>query len=389
MPKESMKCTQLQRSAANCLAQNKYTEAIALYEQCIETDSTVISNYWYFGLAQLLNGQELEAQAVWLSVMIQCSSEQIDIWTSELIKILEIEARRQQEIGNFSQAERIYWQILQQNQNHAKTYQYLTEVLIEQGKIDDAVALWQRTVEIELECPEVHSKLRSLLKEAKEKFPGNQALIQPVYRPQIFDVDSLEDAKSIILTPGQDTSTEERWIKETPYLLEQLGKELQPNTDDLILDYGCGVGRLAKELIAHYGCVVLGVDISSQMLQLAINYVGSPKFIACSPTVLARMVSNGLRVDHAYSTWVIQHCFDPHAEIIHIKQALKPGGRFYVVNSHYRCVPSDQGWVNDGVHIAELLRREFQEVNYSTLPETVTTAQIAQHCFCMTLQKVD
>lgn len=381
-----MKYTHLQRSAADCLAQNKYSEAIALYKQCIETDSTVISNYWYFGLALLLDGQELEAQTVWLSVMVQDTSEQIDKWISELIKILETEALRQKKIGNFSQAERIYWQVLQQNPNHPKTYQNLAEVLIAQGRVDDAVALGQRLVETKLDCPEVQSKLQALLKQAKEQLGANQALLPPIYQPDVFYVDSLEDAKSIILTPTRDTSTEERWIKETPYLLEQLGNELEPKSDDLILDYGCGVGRLAKEMIARYGCVVLGVDISNQMLQLAINYVSSERFITCSPAALDQMVNNGLRVDHAYSTWVIQHCLDPHAEINRIKQALKPEGRFYIVNSNHRCVPSDKGWVNDGIQIAELLRREFQEINYSSLPETVTTAQITQHCFCMTLQ---
>ncbi len=386
MPKDSLEYTQLQRRAAECLAQNNYGDAIALYEQCIEIDAAELSNYWYLGLALLLDGQELEAQASWLSIMVQASSEQIDAWSRELIKILETEALRQQAVRNFAQAERIYGQILQQNPDYVQIYPNLAEVLIAQGKIDDAIALWKRTFEIGLECPEVQEKLRCLLKEAKEKLGDNQALSLPIYKPEVFYVSNLEEAKTIILTPGQDTSTEERWIKETPYLLEQLGQELQPNSDDLILDYGCGVGRLAKEMIARYGCTILGVDISCQMLQFAIDYVGSQRFITCSPDALERMVSKGLRVDHAYSTWVIQHCLDPQAEIKRIKHALKPEGRFYIVNSHHRCVPSDQGWVNDGIQVAELLRREFQEVNSSVLPETVTTSAIARHCFCMTLK---
>ncbi|MEW6491431.1 MAG: methyltransferase domain-containing protein [Cyanobacteriota bacterium] len=386
MPKDSLEYTQLQTRAAKCLAQNNYEEAIALYEQCVEMNSTEVSNYWYLGLALLLNGQELEAQASWLSILVEASSEEIDNWSQELRKILELKALHQQEVGNSAQAERIYWQILEQNPNYAQIYLNLAEVLIAQGKIDEAVALWKRIFEIELDCPEVQEELRCLLKNAKEKLGDNQASSLPIYRPEVFSVSNLEEAKAIILTPGQDTSTEERWIKETPYLLEQLGQELQPNSDDLILDYGCGVGRLAKEIIAHYGCTILGVDISSQMLQLASDYVGSQKFITSSPDALERMVCKGLRVDHAYSTWVIQHCLDPHTEIKRIKQALKPGGRFYIVNSHHRCVPSDKGWVNDGIQVAALLRREFQEVNYSVLPETVTTSAIAQHCFCMTLQ---
>ena len=385
----SMNFIELQQSASDCLAQNKYAEAISLYQQCIETDSTVIDNYWYYGLALFLEDQELEAQMVWQSVMVQGSSEEINTWIDELVEILETEALRLRNIDNLLQAERLYWQILQLNKKHTASYQNLATVLIEQGKIDDAVALWENSVEIKAECPEVEFNLRSLQKSAKEKHGENPDIFSPVYLPNVFYVDNLEDAKKIILTPEQGTSTEERWEKETPYLVDQLGKELQPNSDDLILDYGCGVGRLAKELIARYGCVVLGVDISKDMMKLASDYVGSERFTTCSPVAFERMVSNGLRVNHVYSIWVIQHCLDPNAEINRIKDGLKTGGRFYIVNSHYRCVPTNHGWANDGINVADILRSKFQEVTYSLIPKSVTIPELAENCFCMTLEKSD
>ena len=43
--------------------------------------------------------------------------------------------------------------------------------------------------------------------------------------------------------------------------------QLKLTSDSWVLDYGCGVGRLAKVMIEHYGCRVVGVDISSVDVQ--------------------------------------------------------------------------------------------------------------------------
>lgn len=332
------------------------------------------------GLALLLEGREVEAQATWLSVIATGSSTQIETWSNELIEFLYTNAQSYQNIGKFIQAEQIFWQILDQNLCHEATYESLTKMFIQQERVDDVINLWKRTFEIQAECPQLNSKVGSLL---------NSEILASMYRPEVFYVNNIADAKSIILTPERGTSTEERWEKETPYLVDQLGKELKLKSTDIVLDYGCGIGRLAKEIIAIYDCTVLGVDISNQMLQLAISYINSPKFIACSPTSLDRMITNGLKVNHAYSIWVIQHCLDPHLEINRINYALKTGGYFYIVNSHHRCFPSDRVWINDKIDIAKILKNKFKEINNSTLPESITTQVIAQHAFCMTLQKLD
>ena len=64
------------------------------------------------------------------------------------------------------------------------------------------------------------------------------------YSPCLFEVDDLETAKRVILTPEQGTTTEERWEKETPYIVEQISECLKPDPGTCILDYGCGVGRI-------------------------------------------------------------------------------------------------------------------------------------------------
>ena len=208
-----------------------------------------------------------------------------------------------------------------------------------------------------------------------------------VYRPEIFDVADLASARAIILTPELGTTTEERWKKETPYLAEQIGIFLRPNENTCILDYGCGIGRLAKALIETYNCRVVGVDISAKMRQLALGYVDSPRFSVCSPEALEMMVARGFSVDHAISIWVIQHCLCPQEDIARIKAAMKRGGLGYILNSRFRLVPTDKGWSNDGIDVMEMLRHEFVEVGRYALPEGMTTPQISQIAFVSVLKK--
>ncbi|MDY6940329.1 MAG: O-linked N-acetylglucosamine transferase, SPINDLY family protein [Cyanobacteriota bacterium] len=75
--------------------QGEYTQAAALYEQAIETDPAP-ANYWYFGLALLLQGKEEEAQLAWMTRMLEATPEQELQWTAQLRQILETEAQRQE-----------------------------------------------------------------------------------------------------------------------------------------------------------------------------------------------------------------------------------------------------------------------------------------------------
>src|SRR5262252_187833 len=145
------------------------------------------------------------------------------------------------------------------------------------------------------------------------------------YYPRVFDVGSEQHAKNIILTPEGGQTTNERWIKETPYLVDLMLETVKLDKESLVLDYGCGIGRLAKELIARTGCHVIGVDISSTMLGHAYGYVNSPNFSAISENMFKWIISvsdNSLYFDFAYSVWVLQHCLDPEKDLDAISDAL-------------------------------------------------------------------
>ncbi|MBF0368933.1 MAG: class I SAM-dependent methyltransferase [Magnetococcales bacterium] len=201
------------------------------------------------------------------------------------------------------------------------------------------------------------------------------------YYPDVFETPDMKSAKEIILTAEKEASTQERWEKETPFLAELIGRSLPPLPSVRVLDYGCGIGRISKELIEKHGCSCLGVDISQSMRRFAPQYVASKNFSATSPTKLSLLVERGFRVDFAVSIWVLQHCSTPQADIALIKSVLKKNGLFFVVNNKDRCIPaldSEQqpGWLNDSVDVLGLLREAFQEVETLAFTPTATTPEI-------------
>lgn len=188
------------------------------------------------------------------------------------------------------------------------------------------------------------------------------------YFPGIFDTADIEQAKAIILTEeGPDAGTDVRWEQETPYVLDLIRSRVPIQPDTLVLDYGCGVGRMARALIEATGCKVIGVDISPNMRRLAIDYVGSDRFFVASPDQLDMLVAAGLRVNAAIAIWVLQHCFAPQQDITRIGSALEADGQVFVLNMPKRAVPAviEQGafmWVHDEIDVAGLLRGRFRAV---------------------------
>lgn len=200
------------------------------------------------------------------------------------------------------------------------------------------------------------------------------------YDPWMFDVTTLDAAKRIILTPASGIDTEQRWSTETPYLADLVDRTLHLDERSLVLDYGCGVGRLSKELIARYGCRVVGVDISTGMRTLAVQYVDSDRFFACGPDGLDSLVAHGTLFDLAVAVWVLQHCGNVTEDIERIVRALAPTGRLFVVNEKGRLVPTaGTDWANDGIDVLTLLRENLAEEAHGSL-STDHVAELLTRC---------
>jgi SAM-dependent methyltransferase len=190
------------------------------------------------------------------------------------------------------------------------------------------------------------------------------ALKKVSYDPSIFtDIETVDEAVRIIVTPEAGLTSKHRWDVETPYLMTLIECWLKPQS--LVLDFGCGIGRLAKPLIEKHGCSVIGVDIAANMRALAASCVDSDRFAAMPPHMLSWMQPGS--IDFALAVWTLQHCLDPREEIGHISSALRDGGKLFVVNNVCRVVPTTGGWIDDGIDIRAVLKDYFTELECGQL----------------------
>jgi len=208
----------------------------------------------------------------------------------------------------------------------------------------------------------------------------NDSARQHRYNPAIFETANLDAARRIILTP-EGATTEQRWATETPYLAGLIADVFPLTEHSLVLDYGCGIGRMAKELISRHGCRVVGVDISTSMRSFAAAYVGSDRFFACSPAMLDVLAERGVAFDLALSIWVLQHCSEPAIDISRIAHAVVPKGGLFVVNQTTRAVPTFDGWIDDRVDVSALLSRDFAPEAADALSAAETSDVISLQCY--------
>jgi SAM-dependent methyltransferase len=192
------------------------------------------------------------------------------------------------------------------------------------------------------------------------------------YEPSVFAQRDLDSAKWVILTPGPDLSVEQRWELETPWTVDRLQF---PDGPSLIVDWGCGIGRLAKPLMDR-GHHLVGVDISTNMLGHAFAQAG-PRHFAGIPPGIFRRVARPAVFDGGYASWSLQHVRDPERDIDTIAEVLKPGAPFYLLNSRRRFIPvkglpsapDKLRWVSDGIDVLALMEKHFElEHAYEVAP---------------------
>ena len=143
-----MALTKIQQQAAEYLLKGQYSQAINLYEHCIELNPSFISNYWYLGLAWLLQGEVSEAEAIWFAAIAQGTPEEMELWIGELITVLDTTAIRFLNERNLQLATEIYWQILELDASQYETHYKLGHAVAQQGNFDQAIACWQRAIEL-------------------------------------------------------------------------------------------------------------------------------------------------------------------------------------------------------------------------------------------------
>ncbi len=120
-----------QQKASHYIIKGNYAQAVHLYEQAIEAKPDVKSSYWNLGLTLLLQGQEAEAQTTWLLAMAEGTAKEIDLWTAELVEILQTEAQRRQTIADYSVAWAIRQHIREISPTDINNLLHLVQLAIE------------------------------------------------------------------------------------------------------------------------------------------------------------------------------------------------------------------------------------------------------------------
>lgn len=123
------------------------------------------------------------------------------------------------------------------------------------------------------------------------------------------------------------------------FLFEHVG--IQPT--DVVLEIGCGVGRVGKHLAPRCRKWI-GADVSPNMLKFAAERLREFKnveFVELSGNDLRPVADNS--IDVVYSTVVFMHLesWDRYAYVEEAFRVLRPGGKLYVDNVN---LCSDAGW---------------------------------------------
>ncbi|MCB0322457.1 MAG: class I SAM-dependent methyltransferase [Bdellovibrionales bacterium] len=118
---------------------------------------------------------------------------------------------------------------------------------------------------------------------------------------------------------------------------------LEIDTDDEVLEIGCGIGRVGRFLAPQCGRWI-GSDISGNMLSHAAEYLrGIPnvQLIELSTCSLREVADRS--VDKVYCSTVFMHLdeWDRYRYVMEAFRVLRPGGKFYVDNLN---LDGEVGW---------------------------------------------
>jgi cyclopropane fatty-acyl-phospholipid synthase-like methyltransferase len=150
-----------------------------------------------------------------------------------------------------------------------------------------------------------------------------------VENPRRFDWDDIDEAKRSILWYVD-------WEETTRSTIELMRKTGVIKTEGFVVDWGCGVGRIASKLTERFNVTVLAVDRSTKMLGHALTYI-KPQYLGKISLVTDEYVLSHIDLFEKCADSVIfieafQHIPEPALDQIlpRIEKLLKKDGKLFV-----------------------------------------------------------
>ncbi len=122
------------------------------------------------------------------------------------------------------------------------------------------------------------------------------------------------DRYARFLSLGQDP----RWRR---FLVSRI--EAEPS--DVILDVACGTGAVSSELLASYGCRVVGIDQSADMLAEARRRLGDT--VELREGRAEALPFDDASFDGLTFTYLLRYVDDPEATMRELARVVRPSGR--------------------------------------------------------------
>ena len=140
-----------------------------------------------------------------------------------------------------------------------------------------------------------------------------------------------------------------------------------------VLDLGCGDGQIARAL-ASTGASVVGVDPTTNQIDVAAERAGGPVFAQAGAAVLP--FSDGA-FDGVIACLVFEHIDDVDAAIGEVARVLRPGGRFTFLLNHPLLQTPGSGWIDD--HMVDPPEQYWRIGPYLVEAETVEQVELGVH----------
>lgn len=121
--------------------------------------------------------------------------------------------------------------------------------------------------------------------------------------------------------------------------------EVRASEEDRVLDVATGTGMVAQALVRRYGCAVVGLDQSAEMLAGAQARIAADPMLSSRVSLVRgeaeRLPFEDEEFDHLTFTYLLRYVEDPGSTMRELARVVKPGGR---VASLEFAVPGRLGW---------------------------------------------